>query len=377
MSKVAFMIGNGLSIALSKDFSLRTITKKFIESLEGEDKEFLLSLANFSNDAINFDDFESNFSSLEAALESLKRYSLFIRSPVGLRMLERFRLTDPQLEKHEEVIDHLYKSYISKILNLIRGHVTVENINSKLKPFIEFLVNKINNSSKVYIFSLNYDLLIEAILLQYIGTKCFTDFCYPSGTLRNTSIDKFDFNPQRNREIFTSSEMKTELYHLHGSLSLFYDYDRNRAIKLRSADIGIEKIYQKISNNKIPLIPAIITGGGKSEKIVEYPFDFYYRSAKDLCDCGHPNEFYVLGYSFRDKHINDLISRWIKNVEKYEKGFRVVDYKLDQNEKNEFKQFVKSALRKKGQIPNECFQFDGVNAIESCSGTIQKHKADC
>lgn len=257
-------------------------------------------------------------------------------------------------------------------MGLIQGNVHHTAINSKLKGFVDFLLNKIRTSDNLYIFSLNYDLLIEAILLEYVGPNFFTDFCFPAHKLRNTTIDKFDFNPQRSKEWFNSPDRKTELYHLHGALSLFYDYERNRATKLRSDDITLENIYKKISEDNLPLLPAIITGGGKSNKIVQYPFDYYYRAAKDLCDAGQASELYVIGYSFRDDHINDLICRWMKNVEDYTKGLRIIDFKTTDDSKKEFIEFVRSKIKKRPKLPEECFLFEGANSIVECEGTNPK-----
>ena len=374
MNTPAFIVGNGLSIALSKDFALISITHKFIASLSGSDKAFLQDLS-FSNGVdLNFDDFEQNFSSLETALDCLKKYNQFICSDVGEKFIKKYKLIDPELVKHEEIIERIYKQYITQILTLIQGNVRLDAITKNLMPFCNFLKHKVESSTNTYIFSLNYDLLIETILLQYLSSGVFTDFCFTSGKLAGTTIEKFDFNPQRSHEIYLSPDRNTELHHLHGSLSLFYDHKINRAVKLKSEDISLENIYKKIAQEKLPLIPAIITGGGKSDKIVQYPFDFYYRAVKDICDSGQASELYIIGYSFRDEHINDLIIRWTKNVEKYENGLRIVDYKTDETEKEEFKKFVRSQIPKRPKLPDECFIFDGVNGIVECIGTKAKEK---
>ena len=106
----------------------------------------------------------------------------------------------------------------------------------------------------------------------------------------------------------------------------------------------------------------------------EYPFDFYYRSAKDLCDAGRPLEFYIIGYSFRDGHVNDLIRRWAESVNSYENGLRIIDYRTGQKEQEAFKKHVRSQIKKLSKIPDECFIFDGVNGITSCLGAEAKHK---
>lgn len=368
----AFIIGNGLSIALSKDFSLQTITKDFINSMEGKDKLFLQELSSFNGSVLDFDNFEANFTTLESSLDSVIKYNAFINSSVGKTFCKRYKLSDPKLEKHIETIQRIYRTYITKILTIIQGNVHHDAINRKLKGFVDFLISKVESSNHLYIFSLNYDLLIEAILLQYVGTNFFTDFCFPSHMLAGTTIEKYDFNPQRSIEWFKSPDRKTELHHLHGSLSLFYDYSRNRAIKLKSDDISWTDIYQKIADESLPLMPAIITGGGKSDKIIQYPFDYYYRSVKDICDSGKASEMYIIGYSFRDEHINDLISRWMREVEDYTKGLRIVDFKKTEDEKQVFMGFVRSKISKRPKIPDHCFIFEGVNFIIESEGTRPK-----
>lgn len=56
-SKPLFLFGNGLSIALSPEFSLKTITEKFIASLDGYEKTFLEGVSS-SHGQLSFDDFE-------------------------------------------------------------------------------------------------------------------------------------------------------------------------------------------------------------------------------------------------------------------------------------------------------------------------------
>ncbi len=241
MKKPAFLIGNGLSIALSPEFALKKITEKFIASLDENDRGFLQEISNCAGKCLNFDNFEENFTAIEAALDSLIRYRRFMDSDVGRQLRENYSLLDPELEKHEKVIRRIYKNYLSQILQLIHGNVRIDHLKERLHPFIDFFLNKFFTCNEMFVFTLNYDLVVETILLQNIGTEAFTDFCFPAGKLNGTSIPKFDFNPTRNKEIFDCPERKLELHHLHGSLSMFYDYERNRAVKLKSADIGIEK----------------------------------------------------------------------------------------------------------------------------------------
>ncbi|OAB30519.1 hypothetical protein PMSD_19090 [Paenibacillus macquariensis subsp. defensor] len=371
MNKPLFLFGNGLSIALSRDFALRNITTKFIEDLEHEEKKFLTQLCH-GGDGLSFDDFEANFTALESAFESLKKYSTFIDSPVGQTMLNNYELPNPELSRHVEIIEKIYRKYIVRVLRIIHGNVRLDSIEKKLSDFSKFFIKTLNESQKGYVFTLNYDLLVETILLEKLGTLHFTDFCFPSHVLKETNIPKFDFNPRRSEEYYTETQRKIELHHLHGSLSLFYDFIRNRVIKLKSQDIGYEEIYEKIYAENLPLLPAIITGGGKSNKIVQHPFEYYYRALKDICDFGQANKLFIVGYSFRDDHINDLIKRWMNSMKDYTKGLLIVDFKQEPFAQEEFKKFVRTQIRKRPPIPDYCFEFGGVNNIHDVEGAESK-----
>jgi hypothetical protein len=372
--KPLFLFGNGLSIALSPEFALRNITKKFIEGLQGEERKFFYELCGAEK--LNFEDFEFNFALLESAYSSLRKYKQFMDSETGKTFLDKFKLEDPHLEKHEVVIKSLYDKYIFQILNLIQGNVTKVGIEEKLKGFTTFLQSQFSSCEKGFVFTLNYDLLAEAILLEDIGSAKITDFCSAAGKFKGSEIIKYDFDPAMNEEKFGDdyTSAKVELHHLHGSLSLFYDHLRNKTIKFKNEDILTNGIYQKIHDENWPLYPAIITGGGKSLKVTEYPFEFYYRNLKDNSTYAKYTKLFIVGYSFRDEHINELIKRWINSVEDYTKGLLIVDFKSDENAQNAFKQFVKKELHLSKKLPDTCFEFGGVNSIHDIQGTFKKTK---
>jgi hypothetical protein len=372
--KPLFLFGNGLSIALSPDFSLKSITNKFITGLEGDTKDFLCELCG-GEENLSFDDFELNFSLLEDAYGSLKKYTRFIETTAGALFLRKFNLTNPHLEKHEEIIKSLYDKYIFQILSLIHGNVTKAAIQQKLGPFSTFLKTQLENCSKGYVFTLNYDLLAETILLEEIGTGMFTDFCSPTGNFAGTEIAKYDFDPALNESKYGNIiSGNIELHHLHGSLSLFYDYQRNKAIKVKSEDIFNYDIYNTIQKEGWTLYPAIITGGGKSTKVNEYPFEFYFRNFKDYSTYGKYTKLFIVGYSFRYEHVNDLIKRWMSAVEDYKSGLLIVDYQKTPEGQSAFKKLVRKAINKRPAIPDTCFEFGGANAIKDVIGTKVKEE---
>ncbi|MHB1106207.1 MAG: SIR2 family protein [Lutibacter sp.] len=370
-----FLFGNGLSIALSREFSLKTITEKFINQLDGVEKEFFKETCG-GDDNINFDDFEANFSLIEDAYNSLKKYRKFIDSNAGHTFLKKFELVNPELFKHEEIIKSFYDKYIFQILGIVHGNVTKVDIATKLGGLTKFLNRQLSTCKKGYVFTLNYDLLAETILLEEIGTEKMTDFCSATHKYSGTKIDKFDFDPALNDYKYGEdyTDANVELHHLHGSLSLFYDSVRNKCIKFKSDDIFIHDVYKRIGKENWTLTPAIITGGGKSLKMNEYPFEFYFRNLKDLSTYAKYNKLFIVGYSFRDEHVNELINRWMKSVKDYSNGLLIVDYKTNEGDKEEFKKFVRKQIKKRPAIPSKCFEFGGANAIKDVHGTEPKEE---
>lgn len=105
------------------------------------------------------------------------------------------------------------------------------------------------------IFTLNFDLLLETILLNLVGPDKLTDFHVKRGTWEGK--DKFNFDPQQT--LLDFGYQGISLHYLHGSLSSFKRLSDGRVFKLRTGDIRLSNLYKNIDTNKI--FPAIITGG--------------------------------------------------------------------------------------------------------------------
>ncbi len=65
------------------------------------------------------------------------------------------------------------------------------------------------------------------------------------------------------------------MHYLHGSLSSFKNIKSGRFFKITSVALRDSNLYENIFEQGI--IPSIVTGGGKSLKIQQNPFHFYYN----------------------------------------------------------------------------------------------------
>lgn len=163
---------------------------------------------------------------------------------------------------------------------------------------------------------------------------------------------------------------------MHGSLSSFKDIDTGKTFKITTETLRSRNVYNKIFDYNIT--PSIVTGGGKSAKVQEMPFAFYYNSFRrkltdenNLCD-----ELYIVGYSFRDAHINNSICQRLK-LERRAKNSRplqkllIVDFKTTEEEQKKFIDDLNSALelgpRTRGRFEygDSRILFEGANALSS------------
>lgn len=369
MSKV-ILTGNGLSVGLNNEFGLENITKKFYKKLTEEHQKFLEHhMEKIRKDEYIQTDFEEGIASIEQVHDSLNSYVDFLKNQKeGKRFLEIENLRTEDLEEHLNKIKEIILSYTKSIVEIIDGNVYWRQIDEKLSGFNNWLKNILGDKNVIDLFTLNFDLLLETILLEIVGSNKLTDFHARRGTYEQ--YDKFNFDPQAS--LSDSGNRRIRLYHLHGSLSSFQRLSDGRLFKLRTEDIRLSDIYSDLNQNDI--FPSIITGGFKSQKVQRLPFSFYYSKFKEkmmnieqLCD-----ELYIIGYSFRDEHINNAISERLKlnrgkNPIKL-KEFVIVDFKTDEESKSEFIDNVNKALglgpQNKLTTENTTFIFNGANDIE-------------
>ncbi|WP_347549930.1 SIR2 family protein [Pseudalkalibacillus hwajinpoensis] len=374
--KRVVLTGNGLSVGLNPDFSLKSITERFFDRLDEEHRDFI---EHHMKENYSQLDFEEAISSIEQVYDSLAHYNDFLNGEKGSNFLDAYKLENTEIEKHIEAIKTIIHEYTSSILDLIINNVKQKDITDKLQPFVEWLVDTIDTSDEIDLFTLNFDLLLETILLTYYESEKFADFHFRAKQWSAIKNDwQYYFDPDRSKQIHpVNYENNVRLHHLHGSLSSFKDLKSGRLFKITTEALKDNNLYDNIFEHGV--IPSIVTGGGKSLKVQQNPFNYYYTEFKKamvidelLCD-----ELYIVGYSFRDEHINKAIIDRLKKSRKNENPkplkIIIVDFAMDDSTKLEFIERVNTAL----QLPrNHAFKlgderilFEGANSINGVQMT--------
>lgn len=373
LMKKVILTGNGLSVGLNQAFSLQNITQTFYEKLSKEHKKFIEHhMSRIEKDEYVQVDFEEAIASIEQVHDSLDSYVNFLKTDEGRIFLESENLEVEEIRRHLHKIKEIILSYTASIVEIIDGNVRKDQIKEKLSGFIGWLQKQYDGKSKIDLFTLNFDLLLETILLDAFGTEEFTDFHVPRGSWRGA--EKFNFSPQENLLDFGRRNIK--LHHLHGSLSSFKRLRDGRVFKLKTEDIRLKDFYRNLDTSDC--FPSIITGGYKSDKVQMSPFNYYYNQFKVkmmdpdvICD-----ELYIIGYSFRDQHINEAIKKRLEISRKKGENkrllnrFVIIDFKPEKEDQIEFIQYVNEVLnlqssRTQLSLDKGNFLFEGADSIKA------------
>lgn len=361
-----------MSIALNKEFSIQNITENFFERLKPEHRELMnIHIA----DTTNKNDFEECIAKLEQFNDALVNYYQFLESNKGVPFVSKYDLDIDELKKNEKSIQETIHIYMALIQEIVNGNVKIAKIRSNLAGFVRWFKSILEADNDVDLFTLNYDLLLETILIRFVNEDVITtDFFDPAGPWIRAGIKEYRhyFNPKK--ALRKKPNCKTKIYHLHGSLSCFKDLTNNKTFKVRTDIINDHKIYSRI--NELCIVPAIITGGKKNDKIQEEPFNYYFNELhKKLTNENHLcDKLYIIGYSFRDEHINKIIKERINLSYRQDHPrsleIAIIDYADTINRKNEIRENINHKL---GYLPGDRgyfveddsrILFDGANCIQ-------------
>lgn len=279
LAKVVVLTGNGLSIALNPEFSIPKITEKFFTRLNPEHRAFVEHHMSVNTNKSNFEDC---IATIETFYDALHDYLEFFRSDAQGKTFAGINGLDiADIQKHEKSIRASIELYMALILEIIDRNVHMHRIRANIPNFVNWLLSIIKADNNVDLFTLNYDLLLETILLNFREAN-FMNFFYPAGPWYainddrsiSSNIRRHYFDPDK--ALKRRKDYGIKLYHLHGSLSSFKDLKNKRIFTVKTEVIREHCVYKRIA--ELNIVPSIITGGRKSYKIQEEPFSFITNS---------------------------------------------------------------------------------------------------
>ena len=187
------------------------------------------------------------------------------------------------------------------------------------------LLNLLHHQKRLVIASLNYDNGIE-LLANSQGVPCIT------GIERWSTSGSFEFDSEG---FF--------IIKLHGSID--WTWERNTQTLERPMPHSVIRQVNPDKAKELQLRPAVIFGQ-RNKLTAEGPFLDLLRAFRQ--ELSQASKLTVVGYSFRDPHINVFISQWLNAGR--DRVIRIVN---GPNSENQPVEYIQALLNLRNQIPQQ------------------------
>lgn len=322
-NKVVYLLGAGAMIDFGGSKS-SDLTNCIIDVVDGKCPRIMELLDNcYTVEKCDKNDVQPqyNFETILAVIEDLLDWRIS-KEIIGFRNLLNtnsiFAAFNSKLNYKSEELYQCYMEAINKIIEKVDNYDNVEN--EKFEKLKKLFCKEIKNQ-RVKIYSLNYDRVIPHLFGARIndGTvaterPCTRIFSY---NIKDFTNDKFTY------------------FNLHGSIYLKQVSNRlYKVIQSKTPEkLQFAHFIKGGSPNKQKIFSPIIAGYSKCDRVLSEPFHFGMCSF--ISDCATCDEMVIIGYSFGDTYINNIISNYLKT-----KKVTIVDYKPKDEEKESLKDSV-------------------------------------
>lgn len=304
------LVGNGLSIAFNPDLNLQAITTEVMNRIggaSGDDAAALTAMRSLAEHALpDGADSDGDFEKLVGVFGSERRNLGHLHDLAEALTPDDADLRD-SIVKTAEFAEYVSDFGISLVLEVIfeRSRAREDRIQS-LRELVIGVAESFEHT--ISIANLNYDSLLLAALLSTLREQ-LADLGHGWKTAKLKSTDGPDVSVPRLRDTgdFPDSR-RIRLLSLHGSLTYWHSPRQSDLhVKLDMSHLEGSGAWEAIRTRTTPLRPSVVlaTQRDKSEHVRHYPFSLAYEEfAKALTSA---DDWLIIGYSFRDECVNDLL----------------------------------------------------------------------
>ena len=247
--------------------------------------------------------------------------------------------TKKHSREEQRSCDYVFGFFHSIITDIFLSHqARVSLLFNSLKSFYKDIQNLIPEDDSLWVFSLNHDLIVEMLCMEYKIPLSFGCNDYIEFPISNKQInEKIKFKSCKiknlNKKSFSQNVGGINLVKIHGALNEFrqdenlivVDYNlkapcgyirkvndvyktMNYFINNQPCKALGEIIVSDFAGEMQFLRYSILTGGKKYSETIktrkdEYKLNLFDEVLPDI------DELFIIGYSFADKHINNRIQK--------------------------------------------------------------------
>ncbi len=246
--------------------------------------------------------FVSNIEDLMLLIKRIKNRDIYLPYPITGSWSDKINEYENfwQKKNNSPKQNNIFQSLETKIKNELYSWLSVGKEKfDYLTPLKEFLENEDNRDINLDIFTLNYDLVLE----RFFNNNDVT-------LLNNGFYNKF-FRGHKDEKF---AETRINYYKLHGSI----DWIKNEDGEIELMD------GNDIKNN---LSKSLIIFGEGNKFLSVDPFITLSYAFKEKLE--ERNFYFVIGYSFFDSYINNLLLEGLRKKSDFNKKLIVVNPFLD------------------------------------------------
>jgi len=246
---------------------------------------------------------------------------------VNSRLKKEFNMPDTSRHYFKQPDINEYRTIREAYNYLIADLLQRPYDREKTLPYYSQFIDLIKNSSETNIFTINHDTLVEFLLDR-------NNIKYSDGFSVDNSIIAGESN--QILEMFSDHySQNTRIYKLHGSINyyLFTELKSNEGgvysgtgnywffkpntywnkHNARKIDPQTGAIIQALNSN---ILPQFLTGKSKMDVINTHSI-YKHIYAHFANSFGATDRLVIIGYSYRDKHINEIIKKAVDSYDFY------------------------------------------------------------
>lgn len=308
---VAVLVGNGLSIAFNDKLMLSNITKQVRKRImnSGDGGRNVVSAMRELADAwlppgeTSNHDFERLVGAFGAEGRSLSHLQSLARLsyPDDRRLRRSFK----KIIRFAQELRDVGTGHVLEVVyeNSKSSYTDSEPLNDVLRAIYKAFPGRISFGN------LNYDTILLAALMT-VDTRGFADLGHgwKEWQMGREKVHAMQLR-QSASDFPTLTRYPVHLLHLHGSLTYWAAQDGSQFGKLDRSTVRSRRLFKKLRQGKTDLRPLVVLNRErqKIEDVQAHPFKLAYEMFnRGLVRSDH---WLIVGYSFRDVAVNDLLRR--------------------------------------------------------------------
>lgn len=303
------LVGNGLTIALNSDLTLKRITEEAFSAIQDDSGDDVAKVMQALAERVNSggeggadSDFEALVGAFGFEARNLGMLGEIADSLDGVSD----KSLAAAIEKTRKFSNEVQMRGISHVLEYIDDHAKLQN--SELEEIRKIVGNLVNSFPKgnITFANLNYD----SILMQGLAPN-YDELADMADGSQSQEIDLFGTGPLTAYSMRVGAnfpkERRIRLVHLHGSLTFWECEDGAGVVKVKKKDVSEAQPWGALRTGASNVRPCVVLAKpeDKPEIIKESPYYLAYEVFEDAL--GSADGCVVIGYSFRDDSVNRRI----------------------------------------------------------------------